>query len=338
MRNETKGMAGKNLGTRKNLKWFGMAPLFDPREGQTVIEPLSSGRGWWAGAPSALYDDQRRRFLISFRHRKPRELGRGFKACIAESEDGKEASIIWEGTKEELESDSLERFCIFKHPDGSFTLYVSYVDPRDLRWRIDFVHADRPEKFDLRKRSQVLTAEDVKVEGVKDPYVFLVGGIYYMYISYVPSPLKVDEGLKRRMHETADVFNTGISRSHTALATSRDGRNFDWAGDIFSPRQGWDGYATRIGSILHTPPGFTVFYDGSATVQENYEEKTGLAYTFNLKDYEKLSVDGPVLVSPHSSGSLRYLDAVEVEGKVYYFYEYSRKDGSHELRMNAADL
>jgi len=324
--------------TKKNLKWFGTAPLFDPKEGQTVIEPLSSGRGWWAGAPNVLYDDQRRRFLISFRHRKPRELGRGFKACIAESEDGRKASIIWEGTKEELGSDSLERFCIFKHPDGSFTLYASYVDPRDLRWRIDSVHANRPEKFDLRKRSQVLTAGDAKVEGVKDPYVFLVGAIYYMFISYVPSPPKVDENLKRRMHETADVFNTGISRSHTALAISRDGRNFEWAGDIFSPGKGWDGYATRIGSILHTPPGFTVFYDGSATVQENYEEKTGMAHTFDLKHYQKLSVDEPVLVSPHSSGSLRYLDAVEVEGKVYYFYEYAREDGSHELRMNTVDL
>jgi hypothetical protein len=232
----------------------------------------------------------------------------------------------------------LERCCLFRNPDGSYTFYISYVDPKDLRWRIDQVHADRPDAFDLRKRSKVFLAGDVGVEGVKDPYVFLVGGIYYMFISYVPSPLQADENLTRKMHETADVFNTGISRSHTALAKSHDGVQFRWLGDILSPERGWDGYATRIGSLLHTPPGFTVFYDGSATVQENYEEKTGIAFTYDLKIYEKRSVDKPILFSPHGSGSLRYLDAVEVRGRVYYYYEYARQDGSHDLRMNVVDL
>jgi len=43
--------------TKVNKRWFGIAPLFEPSEGTTVIEPLSSGFGWWAGALSVLYDD-----------------------------------------------------------------------------------------------------------------------------------------------------------------------------------------------------------------------------------------------------------------------------------------
>jgi hypothetical protein len=31
-------------------KWFSLPPLFDPREGVTIVELLRSGAGWWAGA------------------------------------------------------------------------------------------------------------------------------------------------------------------------------------------------------------------------------------------------------------------------------------------------
>lgn len=47
---------------------------------------------------------------------------------------------------------------------------------------------------------------------------------------------------------------------------------------------------------------------------------------------------GPILVSPHGSGSLRYMDAVPFEDRILYYYEYARPDGSHELRVNTAPL
>jgi hypothetical protein len=41
--------------------------------------------------------------------------------------------------------------------------------------------------------------------------------------------------------------------------------------------------------------------------------------------------------SPHSSGSLRYLDA-QGEGKqARIFYELARADGAHELRLASVD-
>jgi hypothetical protein len=91
-------------------------------------------------------------------------------------------------------------------------------------------------------------------------------GIYYMFISYVPSPPKVDEGLKKRMR-TADVFNTGISRCPYRPG-HKPGRFSN--GGIFSPRQDGIDYATASGRFF--TPRVHGLYDGSATVQENYEK------------------------------------------------------------------
>ena len=52
------------LVNRLPLKRLGLAPLFDPTQGVTVIEPPGSGPGWWSGAPGALYDDETRLSVV----------------------------------------------------------------------------------------------------------------------------------------------------------------------------------------------------------------------------------------------------------------------------------
>ena len=42
--------------------------------------------------------------------------------------------------------------------------------------------------------------------------------------------------------------------------------------------------------------------------------------------------DGPALVSPHGSGSLRYADSVTDGVERFYYFEAACRDGSHELR------
>lgn len=42
-------------------------------------------------------------------------------------------------------------------------------------------------------------------------------------------------------------------------------------------------------------PVFTAFYDGSSSVGENYEEKTGLAISFDLMHYDKITEEKPIL-------------------------------------------
>jgi hypothetical protein len=117
--------------TKAYKRWFGIAPLFEPNKGTTVIEPLSSGSGWWAGAPSVLYDDNVKKFYLYYRIRKPRELGRGTNCFIAESNDGVEFKTIWEASKEDLNTASMEKAAMVKTLDGRFRLYISFVDPED---------------------------------------------------------------------------------------------------------------------------------------------------------------------------------------------------------------
>lgn len=56
--------------------------------------------------------------------------------------------------------------------------------------------------------------------------------------------------------------------------------------------------------------------------------------TQDLKHYKRLTEDGPILVSPHASGALRYMDVVDMGDELFYYYEYTCADGSHELRLS----
>ncbi|MBC7237847.1 MAG: hypothetical protein H5T69_18550 [Chloroflexi bacterium] len=137
------------------------------------------------------------------------------------------------------------------------------------------------------------------------------------------------------MHATADVYNTGLTLSSSGLAVSGDGRRFQWQGDVLAPRSGaWDAYASRLGCLVPTAQGWAGYYDGAASVEENYEERTGLVQSWDLHTFWRFSIDGPMIVSPHGSGGLRYIDAVVFDEQIYFYYEYCRPDGSHELRLN----
>jgi hypothetical protein len=311
---------------------YGYLCLFDPRAGQTVMEPLQAGAGWWAGASSAVWHDADRCFYMYYRLRRPRELGRGADCRVARSADGVHFEDIWRATKEDFGSESVEKASLVVTHDARFRLYLSHVG-EDRRWRISMMEAPHPSEFAPASVAPVIGPDDIGAEGVKDPCVIGVGTGWYMIASYAPKP-DATAARAAAMHATGDIYATGVTKSHTGLAVSEDGIKFHWVGDIFSPGNGWDAYAARVGSVLYRPPLFVAFYDGSATVAENYEEKTGLAITWDLRHYVRLSHQGPALVSPHASGSLRYLDAVPAPDGIYCYYEYARADGSHELRLS----
>ena len=327
-----------------DLKTPSFIKLFDPKDSIPVASPPGKGPGYWAGATSVLYDKEIGKFYLYYRLRRPRlvengkEIGRGYECIIAESTDGIDFKTLWKADKSSFGGISLEKASLIKTLDGTYRLYISYVDPEDNRWRIDMLEAKRIEDLNPVEKVKIFTPSELQIEGVKDPEVIIIGGLYYMFTSYAPSPEKITPELKVKMHESADIYNTGITKSCTGLAISSDGINFRWIGDILSPPlKGWDAYATRITSILYSPPVFYAFYDGSRDVSENYEEKLGLAISLDLLRFERVTAEGPLIVSPYSSGSLRYLNVTPVDGKLYYYYEISTEDGSHELRVNIVE-
>ena len=318
-------------------KWFGTIPLILPARGKVVREAPGSGKGYWAGACSAMYDHGAGKFYLYYRYRKPRGEGRGFECRIAESTDGVSFTDIWTANKNEFGTSSVERGSLIKTPEGTCLLYISYVDPEDNRWRIDVMEAGTPSEFIPGARMKVLTAPELGLEGVKDPYVVLIGRMYYMLISYAAVAQSGETASAGQLHGTQDAYNTGLIVSATGLATSSDGLDFRWHGTVMDVGEGWDAYESRVTSVVYAPPVFNAFYDGAENVEGNYEERTGLAMSFDLRRFERITPKAPLLVSPHASGGLRYVDAVPMGGRIYYYYEMARPDGAHDLMVDVVE-
>lgn len=309
-----------------------LSPLdsFDPLAGVVIKAPEREEPGYWVGCAGVLYEQDRGRFLLTYRERRPRgaEPERGWRCAVAESIDGVHFTDIWSVTKDQLETPSMERFSVLPTADGRYRLYLSYVDPVDNRWRIDVVEAATPGGFDLRKTEAVLTADSTGTEGVKDPYVLRVGPVTYLFASFA------ERGdFDGSAHDTADIYNAGVTTHPTGLATSVDGRTFHWYGSVLEVGEGWDGYQARLNSIVRVGGTYVGFYDGSSGAQENYEERCGIAVSHDLKHWDRLTASGPWVVTPHGTGSVRYLDALLIESTWWLYYEITRPDGAHELRL-----
>ncbi len=296
----------------------GRFPAFDPQAGETVMTPDAPGAGHWVGAPCVIADPASSRVLMAYRRRRPRDGSvreRGYLAAVGSSSDGgRSFQCIWQVTKGEVGTSSLERFCLRRDPAGDWLLYGSWEDPPSSgRWRISVLRAAEPDGFDLAHARPVLAPADVGVDAVKDPYVVERGGTLLMYVS---------------------TFLTPQGPAPTSLAVSDDGVCFDWRGETLPVGAGWDAYQARLSCVVAFGEGYVGYYDGAASRDDDTEEHCGIACSLDGLTWERITVDGPALVSPHKTRSLRYVDVVEIAGIWWAYYEYTRADGSHELRRS----
>eukprot|EP01113_Clastostelium_recurvatum_P026173 TRINITY_DN3140_c0_g1_i6.p1 TRINITY_DN3140_c0_g1~~TRINITY_DN3140_c0_g1_i6.p1 ORF type:complete len:352 (-),score=46.35 TRINITY_DN3140_c0_g1_i6:45-1100(-) len=317
----------------------GPGALLDPSRGVAVIPPAHTGPGHWAGACSVTRDETTGSFYLYYRVRQPRPI-RGGHCYIAESKDGLTYRTIWQATKEEIGTQSMEKSCLTKVADDMWHLYISYVDEATNMWRIDLIQAQHPSQFDVKKRIPVLSASMANAAGVKDPCVYMVGGTYHMYYTYASARSHATED----MHATGDAYNTDQIVAGTGLATSQDGITFEVADPVLvpalqtGPSDAWDRFCMRLCSIYCNGGVYHAFYDGSSSVEGNYEERTGLAVSTDLRSFARVPSRVPLLASPHASGCLRYMDVLEADGQRFFYYEYAREDGSHELRVKVQPL
>lgn len=291
------------------------APWFDPEEAETVLAPDGGTRGYWVGAPTVVADTERGRVLLGYRRRRPRDGSpdeRGYRAAIAESTDGgRTFRDIWALTKHEVGTSSLERFCL-RRLNGQWFLYTSWEDPPGSgQWRVDLLRADAPDAFRLPSSQAVLSPRALGVDAVKDPYLFTQGQQQLLYVS---------------------TFLSQTGPAPTTLALSTDGAHFEWQGQTMPVGEGWDAYQARITCVMPFGGGFVCYYDGARSAVEDTEERCGWAVSTDLRHWRRVSGQGPALVSPHASGSLRYVDVVDLGGTAYAYFEYARPDGAHELR------
>ena len=301
-------------------------------KGTVIRVPACTGEGYWVGAPGVFFEPAGKAFYLTYRIRRPRGVqpDRGGEARIARSSDGVHFEDVWSVGKDAFLSPSIERCAIRLGADALWRYWLSYVDPADGRWCVAVLKSRSIDGFDPANVERVFSAGDLDLEGVKDPWIMERDGLFHMVLS-VATRTRETTG---DSHAAADIYNTGECKSATGLATSTDLDHWKWEGVIFEPGDsGWDAYARRINSVIRKGGRFIGFYDGSANRLENYEEKTGLAETQDLRSWRTLTPDGPALVSLSASGALRYVDALLVADDLFLYYEFAREDGSHDLRV-----
>lgn len=305
-------------------------------QGAVIREPMGNTAGYWVGCPGAFYDESERAWYLTYRIRRPRGVqpDRGGEVRIARSTELKQWDDVLTIRKDQYQSASIERSALHRGRDGRWRYFTSYVDPADGRWCTALMKAAKVEQLDPAQRQVIFTAAPLGLEGVKDPWILEVDGVYHLFLSIaLPTP-RTNAG----SHGTLDIFNTGECVSATGLATSRDLDNWEWQGVVLKPdATGWDKYCRRINSVARVGDRWLAFYDGSASEAENYEERCALAVSTNLRDWRSVSPSGPFVTSPFASGSARYFDAKFANGQWHLFYEFARPYGAHDMRVVVLD-
>jgi hypothetical protein len=267
-----------------------------------VVRAPGTGFGAWAGAPSAALDTDLT-FVIAYRVRSPQK--RGAEVVLARSDDGERFETVARMDKSQFGAESLERPAVLRTSERRWRLYLSCATPGSKHWWITVLEAD-----DLGClagcESRVAFAGDEKT-GVKDPVIRRGPGGWRAWICVHP--------LEERGEE---------DRMSTAYATSDDGLQWRWRGVVFAGRPGmWDARGARVTSVLSDG---RASYDGRASAEENFFERTGLARWDEGSGRLVALGMGPV-------SNARYLDVVALpHGGYRLFYEAPLPDGSHELR------
>jgi len=256
--------------------------------------------------------------------------GRGYELRIAAFLEGGRLETVWSAGKERFGAESIER-CAIARVGDRWRLYVSFVRHDDRRWRIGLVEAHAVDAFDPATMVVVLDPVDLGLAAVKDPWIRRDGDRWLMFVSYGTLPLTPGTGL----HATGDALSTGRTLSASGVASSADGRRWTWEGPVLMPSDsGWDAFTARLSTAVRDGDGWLGLYDGSASLAENYEERCGLARSADLRRWERLSRDGPAIGTARGAGGVRY---VEISPSGDVFYEYTRPDGAHELRVTHTD-
>lgn len=313
-------------------KHFSLPPKFDPEEGTTVFEPEKEGYGNWIGGMDTVYDTENEKFYMYHRIRKPLGEGRGYKCRIAESENGIDFEPIWETKADKFRARSVEVGSLIKDPEsGKWRLYIGYEDQVTERWRVDLLEADEIEELDPHHHRTVLQPNDYGIDWIKDPRVYIIGGLYHIFANV---------SVEKRWEEDEDGTRHPTGQDATALATSPDGKRFRNLKYIYEPGGGIQGekghFRARINSIIPLPPLYVGLTDMGETYYDNYEEACGIAISHNLRDWHRVTTDEPWVKSPY--GNIRYVDALRLDDDIYYYYEYTREDKSHEIRVSKVSL
>jgi hypothetical protein len=270
-----------------------------------VVPAPGPGFGQWVGAPSAALAGDG---TVALAYRLRRVDQRGAAVVVVSSVDGVRTEPVATLDKDRFGAESLERPALVRRADGGWRIYVCCATPKSKHWWIDALDADDLAGLSTAEPRTVFPGDEKT--GVKDPVIQVVDGRWHAWICCHP----------------LDVVDAE-DRMTTAYATSDDGLNWEWHGTVLAGRPGeWDARGARVTAVL---PDGRVAYDGRATAEENFSERTGIAEPAD--DGRLHATRGPV-------AAVRYLDVLPMPGNRFrLYYEAPRPDGSHELRTELVE-
>ena len=293
---------------------------FDPTEATVIAEPLGTGYGFWAGGHKVSYHEGT--FALFYRLRSPLEQARGGECRVATSEDGINFTDVWSATKEELAATSIEvGHCLWVGDE--WRLYISSEFAGTGQWRIDMMRGPDPSQLDTQGRRTVLAPVDYGLPWIKDPWVIERDGHWELFAA-VPGR---DEPITNGNVVTAAPLDA------TVVAVSDDGIYFPTIEYVFEGTSAdtWGDRRARLNSAFAFDGAWVATYDGGRTFYDNYEEWAGLATSTDLRSFERIGTEAPWVTSPH--GAVRYVYGLPVGNDMHFYFEYTREDGSHDLRV-----
>ena len=277
-------------------------PLPDPARAVVAVQAPGLGAGYWAGAPNAVLDEDGT-FVVAYRVRNGHDGNDA--TVVARSVDGERFETVATLDEAYFGAQGVERPALVRLEGGRWRLYVCCATPESKHWWIGLLEADDLEGLASADVRRPFPGDERT--GVKDPLVRRTRGGWEAWICCHPLEEPDEE-----------------DRMTTAYATSRDGLDWDWHGTVLTGRPGtWDARGARVTSVL---PDGRASYDGRATKEENWFERTGLARRTGDGGQLAQSGDAPV-------ADVRYLDVLPLtDGGYRLYYEARLPDESHELR------
>ena len=286
-------------------------PIPDYSRSTTLIPAPNCGPGHWAGAPSAVLDDEGTVWL-AYRLRRSVDAGRGVSVTVARIRPGGTPETVAQVPRHRFGAESLERPALVRRPEGGWRLYVRCATPGTKHWWIEAIDAEDP--ADLADGPSRIVLPGDRSSAFKDPVVGVDSDGWWAYVTHHP--------LDEPGHE---------DRMSTWYATSKDGYQWSLHGQVLTGREGsWDARGARVTAVVGANPR-VVWYDGRASAAENWFERTGVAVQ---TDSGSLTAGAdPVAESPYADRALRYACVLPLPaGGWRLFYEAANSDGSHDLR------
>jgi hypothetical protein len=275
-----------------------------PGMGRSVVAVPApgAGPGYWAGASSTALDEDGT-FVIAYRVRNGHD---GIdQTIVARSPDGESFTTVATLDQSRFGAQWMERPALVRTDRGRWRLYICCGTPASKAWWIDVLEADDLEGLEAAEAHPAFPGDDRTA--VKDPLVRLVDGRWHAWICCHPLDVPGAE-----------------DRMSSAYATSDDGIRWDWHGTVLAARPStWYARGARLTSVL---PDGRASYDGRATAEENWFERSGLAVSKGLGEPFTPIEGSPVI-------DVRYLDVLPLPGGGHrIYYEARLPDESHELR------